>query len=302
MKGSMAMKQRFFNRAVVLCMTGAMLFSLAACGDNKEKDEEITQETAQESEHETIEMAESEDSTENNDIDTVRDNSSDGITEMDLLILNLGFQPGDESESGSEPQFGQEANPSTEAQPGEAAKPSAEARPSAVPQPGEEPEYGEAPQSGATPQPSTAPQPGSTSQSGTTPQSGTGSQPTAPQPSAAPQPTHTHTWVTNTVHHDATGHYESIVIGQEQVQVGEKVIESGWRCNTCGEKWITTGTWGAAPEVGEHQRSTGHLFADGYSIKEPIYETRDITENVWVQDSAAWDETVTTCSGCGARQ
>ena len=120
------------------------------------------------------------------------------------------------------------------------------------------------------------------------------------QESKPSKQTHTHNYnipITKTVHHDPTGHYEPVYKTVTDYQ-DQPVYEYRTICNKCGadctndpvlhsaecgggysNKKIQTGTQRVA--VGTHQEQT---------------ETR------WVQDSAAWDETVTTgykCS-CGA--
>lgn len=37
-----------------------------------------------------------------------------------------------------------------------------------------------------------------------------------------------------TVHHDATGHYETVQTGTKQVQTGTRTVTDGYRCSTCG--------------------------------------------------------------------
>lgn len=121
------------------------------------------------------------------------------------------------------------------------------------------------------------------------------------QESKPSKQTHTHNYnipITKTVHHDKTGHnepvYKTVTDYQDQPVYATKcVFPDGHMCDTVDEaidystitgygysvKNVKVGT--QRVEVGSHQEQTG---------------TR------WVQDSAAWDETVTTgykCS-CGA--
>lgn len=102
---------------------------------------------------------------------------------------------------------------------------------------------------------------------------------------------HEHSWtaITNTVHHEATGHYETQVV---QAAYDEPIYENRTIC-TCGSD-ITGNV------------SVHYVDCEGsYSVKKVQTGTKHheaVTKQVWVQDSAAWDETVTTghkCSGCG---
>ena len=119
------------------------------------------------------------------------------------------------------------------------------------------------------------------------------------------KPSHTHSWnaQTTVVHHPASGHNEQVLIKEawtEYKPIYETVaIEV---CNTCGAD-ITANH---SQHMKEHAlKGEGGLRRTEYiqkqtgteTIAHPAeYETR------WVQDSAAWDETVITgytCS-CGA--
>lgn len=102
---------------------------------------------------------------------------------------------------------------------------------------------------------------------------------------------HEHNWtaITNTVHHEATGHYETQVV---QAAYDEPIYENRTIC-TCGSD-ITGNV------------SVHYVDCEGsYSVKKVQTGTKHheaVTKQVWVQDSAAWDETVTIghkCSGCG---
>ncbi len=107
--------------------------------------------------------------------------------------------------------------------------------------------------------------------------------------------THTHNWVaqTTTVHHEATGHYETQVV---QAAYDEPIYESRVVCG-CGATFMSAEAWG------QHSID-GCMY--GYSVQPVQVGTNHhdaVTQQVWVQDSAAWDETITTgyrCSSCGA--
>ncbi|MBQ8165478.1 MAG: Ig domain-containing protein [Lachnospiraceae bacterium] len=131
-----------------------------------------------------------------------------------------------------------------------------------------------------------------------------------------------HNWVAQTkvVHHDAVGHMETkgtyidangndyganpqIVIagGKECVLVG---YDSYYICNTCGMKFYDRdyGAGGSEAALREHKlNNTGHGSDSLY--REPIYVEVYYKEiAVFVEDTPAWDETVTTgykCSICG---
>jgi site-specific DNA-cytosine methylase len=120
--------------------------------------------------------------------------------------------------------------------------------------------------------------------------------------SSQSKPQHTHTWVaqTKSVYHEATGHYENKWVEDsaawDEDQYTEKVV-----CG-CGATFDSVeGTYGW-----EQHSIDGCNY--GYSVL-PVktgtihHEATGHNEQTWVQDSAAWTETVTTgykCSGCGA--
>lgn len=123
---------------------------------------------------------------------------------------------------------------------------------------------------------------------------------------APSKPAHQHNYVaqTHVVHHDATGHNEQYVVQEawdEQVTTYE---EYAWSCcNVCGAD--------CTADPGEHAYQ--HAIKGEGGGHHTEYGTRPVTTTVhhdavygtrWVQDSAAWDETVVdgyVCS-CGARQ
>ena len=142
------------------------------------------------------------------------------------------------------------------------------------------------------------------------------------KPEIPATPEHTHTWtpVTTTIHHDATGHYEDVVVGTRTVVDKEAWYEPiyEWkymgktRCIKCGQVFNT------ADECFDHQdvlADNGDYTHGSYEfIAEKVQtdtihheaETHEetITEKRWVEDTAAYDETVITgyvCS-CGAKK
>ena len=120
------------------------------------------------------------------------------------------------------------------------------------------------------------------------------------------KPSHTHSWnaQTTVVHHPASGHNEQVLIKEawtEYKPIYETVaIEV---CNTCGAD-ITD-------NPSKHIKTTTCLRGEGGSWRTEYIQKQTGTETIahpaeyetrWVQDSAAWDETVITgytCS-CGA--
>ena len=116
------------------------------------------------------------------------------------------------------------------------------------------------------------------------------------------KPQHTHTWVAQTknVYHEATGHYENQWVQDsaawDEDQYTEKVV-----CG-CGAVFDNDNQWE------HHSLNTDCIY--GYSVL-PVktgtihHEATGHNEQKWVQDSAAWTETVITgykCSGCGAKK
>ena len=114
-----------------------------------------------------------------------------------------------------------------------------------------------------------------------------------------------HNWVTETIYHDATGHYEWKVTGTEEVLVEYTSIYWTIFCQVCGANVGTVyDINGPGPdEEGTHARKYNHhsFYYDGTNDI-PVYETRDKWESVWVEDSQAWNENITTCSICGTRK
>lgn len=134
--------------------------------------------------------------------------------------------------------------------------------------------------------------------SGTSGSSGNSDSVSAPTTSGEPEkPAHTHTWVeqTTTVTHEATGHYETKVVKEAW---DEEIEEEQVVCG-CGKYFDTVEAWA------DHGIDDGCVW--GYSLKnvtvDIIHHDAEI-EQVWVEDTPAYTETVGTgtykCSGCGA--
>ena len=114
-------------------------------------------------------------------------------------------------------------------------------------------------------------------------------------------PVHTHNWVeqTHTVHHDATGHNEQYVVSEAwDEEKSEPVYENRTICNKCGADITGNAVLHSAECGGGYSVKPVQTGTNSYTVHhDAVYGTR------WVQDSAAWDETVSdgyTCSGCGA--
>lgn len=120
------------------------------------------------------------------------------------------------------------------------------------------------------------------------------------------KPAHQHNWVaqTHTVHHDATGHNEQYVVQDAWDETVTTYEDYAWDCcNVCGAD--------CTADPGEHMYQHAIKYEGGGWHTE--YGTRPVTSTVhhdavygtrWVQDSAAYDETVVdgyACS-CGARK
>lgn len=114
---------------------------------------------------------------------------------------------------------------------------------------------------------------------------------TSPKPAQ-----HTHNWVaqTKTINHPATGHNETYYVTVKEAY-DEPIYESRAICNKCGED-ITD--------------NIDHIYEcrSSYRVKDIQVGTKhhDAVKEArtkWVQDKAAWTETITTghkCSSCGA--
>ncbi len=104
-----------------------------------------------------------------------------------------------------------------------------------------------------------------------------------------------------TIHHDATGHYETVVTGQQWVQDSAAWDETTTRevvvCNGCQEEFNTYQEWvnhcNAYLLKGDNKHGSYHPYTYYNTIHHDAtghYE--NVTSQQWVQDSAAWDETV----------
>ena len=117
--------------------------------------------------------------------------------------------------------------------------------------------------------------------------------------SSSSKPQHTHTWVaqTKSVYHEATGHYENKWV-QDSAAWDEPTYEERYVCYKCGK--VMTADMDPVVHSSECRGSYGVESIQTGTIH---HEATGHNEQRWVQDSAAWTETVTTgykCSGCGA--
>lgn len=129
---------------------------------------------------------------------------------------------------------------------------------------------------------------------------------------------HTHTWspVTTTVHHDATGHYEDVIVGTRTVVDKEAWDEPVYEWTAYAVKCLGCGSlFNSGKEWTEHSKKSFQTDSPcgSYTVlyrneqvntinHEAETHEENITEKRWVEDAAAYDETVTTgytCS-CGA--
>ena len=113
------------------------------------------------------------------------------------------------------------------------------------------------------------------------------------------KPSHTHNYnipITQTVKHDATGHYEKKWV-QDSPAWDEPIYEYRTICNGCG-KDITGNAEVHAAEC------ESNYSAKEVQVGTKHHEAKGHYENKWVQDKAAWTETKTVgwkCS-CGAKK
>ncbi len=124
------------------------------------------------------------------------------------------------------------------------------------------------------------------------------SKPTETQPQKPSKPAetqHSHNWleVTEQVYHEAEGHYKTEVI---QEAWDEPIYESHNFCNDC------QADLGDAYNAGIHLLETGHNSYYAKRVQVGTQHHDAVTEKKWVEDKAAWTETVVVgykCSSCG---
>lgn len=125
------------------------------------------------------------------------------------------------------------------------------------------------------------------------------------KPAESEKPAHTHSWtpVTKVIHHDEVGHYETVTV---QAAYDEPVYESVVICGGCGKNFGSSNN--ATEAWFDHsldQIDAGNTACQNYHTEDRQTGTKHhdaVTEQKWVVDQKAYDETVTTgykCS-CGA--
>ncbi len=118
---------------------------------------------------------------------------------------------------------------------------------------------------------------------------------------------HVHNWIpiTEVVHHDATGHYENNEVSAAYDETVYDWVEKGVRCRDCGKIFVSDEEWMNFVKEQTLQGDYAHGSYEVYYEQVPRVVHHDaVTSQVWVQDSAAYDETITTgykCD-CGARK
>lgn len=122
---------------------------------------------------------------------------------------------------------------------------------------------------------------------------------------------HTHTWVdkTETVHHDAVGHYETVQVGtkhHDEVGHNEPIYDTMYVCTTCGysDASLNKVRFHANQSCNRNYRTEKTQIGTEWVVDEPAYD-EPITEDRWIQDQAAYDEEVvveTVCSSCGEKK
>ncbi len=151
------------------------------------------------------------------------------------------------------------------------------------------------------------------------PDNGNNSNASDTTPTTPTVPEHTHTWtpVTTTIHHDATGHYEDVVVGTRTVvdkkawdePIYEYVVTDKTRCIKCGTVFNTFDEWcehsDSLMDEGDYSHGSYEFLIEkiqtGTKYHEEETHEENITESRWVEDTAAYEEKVTSyiCS-CGA--
>ncbi len=114
------------------------------------------------------------------------------------------------------------------------------------------------------------------------------------------KPSHTHNYnipITQTVKHDATGHYEKKWV-QDSPAWDEPIYENRTICNGCGKDLSNM-------DAVAHSAECGSSYGNRpVQVGTKHHEAKGHYENKWVQDKAAWTETKTVgwkCS-CGAKK
>ena len=106
---------------------------------------------------------------------------------------------------------------------------------------------------------------------------------------------HTHTWITETIHHDAETHEETVTETVHHDAVTESEYVPVIVCE-CG------GRFDDGKEFDKHECNTCQWSCLDWEKRtvevSPAWD-EEVTETVTVTDHGAWDEVITICSGCG---
>lgn len=105
---------------------------------------------------------------------------------------------------------------------------------------------------------------------------------------------HIHDWI----HHEAIGYYDTKVV-TDQAAWDEKISDGGYKCNGCGQIFATgdalDGHFDAHDGLGDAcDGATSSTVESKYVHHDAVTHT----EQIWIQDSTAYDE----CSICGAKK
>lgn len=112
---------------------------------------------------------------------------------------------------------------------------------------------------------------------------------------------HVHNWIpiTEEVHHDAIGHYENKEVSAAYDETVYDWVEKGVRCRDCGRTFASDEEWLNFVKEQAWQENYSHGSYEVYYEQVPRVVHHDaVTSQVWVQDSAAYDETVTIGYKC----
>ena len=125
--------------------------------------------------------------------------------------------------------------------------------------------------------------------------------PSKPNNSNTSTPTHTHNWIaqTKTINHPATGHNETYYVTVKEAY-DEPIYEEHTVCHKCGAYLENLSDDNFTIHIAQCRSSYSNKDVQvGTKHHEAVKEAR----TKWVQDKAAWTETITTghkCSSCGA--
>ena len=104
-----------------------------------------------------------------------------------------------------------------------------------------------------------------------------------------------------TVHHDATGHYETVTITDQEAW-DEPIMEWHQVCFNCGEILEPSTGYSSTADIIAHMKThidnnfeedvVGSWGDRQIQVGTIHHDAVTHTEQVWVEDTAAWDETI----------